>query len=76
MAEGAATDERVVLGRKDDSTWVGFQWTGQEPEELTDPDEAEAMGAVWEEDELVTYDLPALFRQAKQSGDYWLEDND
>ncbi len=34
------------------------------------------MGAVWEEHELVTYDLPALSRQAEQSEDGWLEDND
>lgn len=74
MAEGE-TDERVLLGQKED-TFAGFSWTGAEPEGLSDPDEAVEMGAVWEGDELVTYDLGGLTRQFEHSDDGWLEDND
>lgn len=76
VAEEAGADERVVLGRKDDSGWVDFQWTGKEPEGLGDTEEAEALGATWEDGELVTYDLPSLTRQFEHSGDGWMEDND
>lgn len=55
MAEG----DRVVLGVKED-TFAGFSWSGAEPEGLYDPEMAEELGAVWEGDELVTYDLGTL----------------
>ena len=70
------TEERVVLGRKDDSTWVGFQWTDAVPENVEEPGVAEEYGAVWEGEELVTYDLDALRRQAEHSDDGYLEDVD
>jgi len=68
-------ESRVVLGQRED-TFAGFRWTGAEPEGLSDPEEAEAMGAIWEDGELVTYDLPSLNRQYEHSGEGWLEDND
>jgi hypothetical protein len=49
--------ERVVLARKDARTMVGFQWTGLEPAGLNESDFAVALGAVWEGDQLVTYNL-------------------
>jgi hypothetical protein len=62
-------EERVVLARKED-TFAGLSWTGEEPEGLIETEEAEAMGAVWEGDELVTYDIEAMnrtFRMASES---------
>jgi hypothetical protein len=71
-----SSQERVVLGRKDETTMVGFQWTGAEPDGLNDPDQAVALGAVWEGDELVCYD-PRSFEHAFQHhSDEWLEDSD
>jgi len=67
--------ERVVLGRMED-TFAGFSWTGAEPEGVGDLHEAESYGAVWEGDELVTYELGSLTRQFENAGDNWLEDND
>ncbi len=67
--------ERVVLARRT-SGFQPFQWTGDEPEELNDEDEALALGAVWEGDELVTYDLPTLRLQAANEMDDYLNDND
>lgn len=76
MAEVEESDqERVVLGKKED-TFAGFSWTGSEPEGMSDLHEAESYGAVWEGDELVTYDLGSLTRQFENAGDNWLEDND
>lgn len=69
------THERVVLARRT-SGFQPFQWTGDEPEELNDEDEALSMGAVWEGDELVTYDLPTLRLQAVSERDDYLNDND
>jgi hypothetical protein len=39
---------------------VGFQWIGGESEGLNDPEFAVSLGAAWEADELVTYDLDYL----------------
>ncbi len=36
------------------------RWTGAEPDGMYELDVAEGLGAVWEADELVTYDLPGL----------------
>ncbi|MGH7426601.1 MAG: hypothetical protein ACREJP_10615 [Candidatus Methylomirabilales bacterium] len=55
--------ERVVLGRKNPATFARFQWTGAEPVGLDDIELAEDLGAEWEGDELVTYNLGA-FRHA------------
>ena len=76
MAEAGDAGERVVLGRRDDSTWVGFQWSGAEPAGLSEPDEAEALGAVWEGEELVPYDMPALSREWQHAGENFLPDVD
>lgn len=67
---------RVVLGRKDPTTFVGFQWTGVEIPELHDPDQAVRLGAVWEGEELVTYNLPALEHNVRTRNDKLLEDPD
>lgn len=67
---------RVVLGRKDETTMVGFQWTGAEPEGLNEPEQAAALGAVWEGDELVTYDLQQLLHHFTHEADGFMEDPD
>lgn len=66
--------ERVVLGHRD-SGWAGFQWSGEEAEGMFEPEEAE-VGAKWEGDELVTYDLTALRRNYAASDEEWLPDSD
>jgi hypothetical protein len=53
-----------------------FQWTGDEPDALNDEDEALALGAVWEGDELVTYDFSTLALKAGSDEDDFLNDND
>lgn len=58
--EVADESERVVIGRKAPDTFVGFQWTGEEPEGLNDVDMALDLGAVWEGDELVVHNLRAF----------------
>ena len=68
--------ERIVLGRRDDTTMVGFQWTGAEPEGLNEPYEAEGLGAVWEGDELVTYNLGHLVHRFGHDIDGYMEDVD
>ncbi len=52
--------ERVVLGHKADSSMVKVRWTDACPDTLNDMETAENLGAQWEGDELVTYDLPGL----------------
>lgn len=68
--------QRVVLGRRDDRTFVGFQWTGAEPEGLNEPDHAVALGAAWEGRELVTYNLPELAHAVTHEPDGFMEDPD
>ena len=79
-ADHAAPDhlkgDRVVLARRTPMGFVSFQWTGAEPEGLSDPDQAIAMGAVWEDDELVTYHLPGLKHNYQHWADGFLEDSD
>ena len=67
---------RVVLGRKERGM-VSFRWTGVEPSGLYETEVAEELGARWEGDELVTYDLPGMqeLYEYHQSDDY-LIDND
>ncbi|MDP9072360.1 MAG: hypothetical protein M3N68_13965 [Actinomycetota bacterium] len=67
--------ECVVLGHRDDG-WAGFQWSGEEPEGMFEPEEAEEAGAKWEGDELVTCDLVALRRNYAASDEEWLPDSD
>jgi hypothetical protein len=67
---------RVVLARRAPWSMVGHQWTGAEPEGLDDIGQAEALGAVWEGDELVTYNLRLFtFNYEHWEFDY-LEDSD
>lgn len=73
---GSGFSERVVLARKDTGGFVDFQWTGEEPEGLYDPNQAVALGAEWEGDELVTYNKPMLEHNFSRVRDGWLEDSD
>ncbi|HEY2703249.1 MAG TPA: hypothetical protein VGL20_06125 [Candidatus Dormibacteraeota bacterium] len=67
--------ERLVLGRRENSM-VRFRWSGNEPKDLNDVELAEEMGAIWEGDELVTYDLPALVWQMDHLHDEFMIDED
>lgn len=68
--------ERVVLGQREDSM-IGFRWSGNEPGGLNDTGVAEEMGAVWEGDELVHYNMGSLQRQAEiYKEDDYMQDND
>ena len=67
--------ERVVLGRRQRSM-VGFRWSGAEPGDLNDVALAEELGAVWEGDELVTYDMASLVWQMEHMPDDYMSDND
>lgn len=67
--------ERVVLGRRENSM-IGFRWSGAEPKDLNDRDLAEELGAVWEGDELVTYDLGSIEQQLAHIPDEYMFDND
>jgi hypothetical protein len=67
---------RVVLARKENSM-MRYRWTGAEPEGMSDIEVAEELGARWEGDELVTYDLEgfgALYEY--HQGDDYMIDND
>ncbi|CAN5761102.1 hypothetical protein BH20ACT23_BH20ACT23_18040 [soil metagenome] len=55
---------------------VGFQWSGSEPEGLYEPEQAKALGAVWEGEELVTYDLQQLVHYFTHEPDGFMEDPD
>lgn len=68
--------ERAVLGHKQEWSRVGFQWTGAEPEGLDDPKLAEILGAVWEGDELVSYDVEGMKHRFEHIGDDFLTDPD
>lgn len=70
-----ARGERVVLARRADG-FVPYRWTGAEPDGLFDDEVAVAIGAKWEDDELVTYDLDTLTYQFKHWEDDWQTDDD
>ena len=72
----AGPHDRVVLGWRSPSTWAGFTWSGAEPAELDEPNDAIDAGAVWEGDELVTYNLTALNHAFSHREDTWLTDSD
>lgn len=67
---------RVVLARRENSM-IRYRWTGKEPVEMSEVEEALELGAKWEGDELVTYDLPGMTELFGyyRSGEY-LPDND
>ncbi len=69
-------DARVVLARRENSM-IGYRWTGREPAEMSEEAEALELGARWEGDELVTYDLRGITElfDYYRSGEY-LPDND
>lgn len=69
--------DRVVLGRKGETSMVKVRWTDAAPTALNDVEYAEELGAVWEDDELVVYDLEGfcgLF--AYYESNTYLPDND
>lgn len=69
--------DRVVLARKGASSMVKVRWTDKAPESLSSADDAEEMGAKWEGDELVTYDLEGFMEQmAFYESNEYLIDND
>ena len=55
---------------------VGFRWSGKEPDALNDFELALEIGAVWEGDELVTYDMESLEWQIEHLGDDYMLDTD
>lgn len=72
----AETGDRVVLVRRT-NTMARHLWTGAEPEGLYEVEVAEGLGATWEGDELVTYELPgfvSLYEYHKNNE--YLIDND
>ncbi|MGQ0678859.1 MAG: hypothetical protein ACT4OM_04245 [Actinomycetota bacterium] len=73
---GSGINSRVVLGRKEATSWVGFQWTGEEPEGMNDIAQALANGAEWDGEELVTYNKPAFHHAFSRMRDGWMEDSD
>jgi len=66
----SADGERVVIGHKGSSSMVQVKWTEDCPPGINDLEYAEELGAQWEGDELVTYDLEAM----KQLSEYYEED--
>jgi hypothetical protein len=72
----ADAGKRVVLGRKENSM-VRFRWTGDEPSGMFEVEVAEGLGARWEGDELVTYDIVGMreLYEYHLSDDY-MSDND
>ena len=72
----AAEGQRTVLARKDKGM-TGLRWTGAEPDGMYEVELAEDLGATWEGNELVTYDLPGLVALWEyHQGDDYLIDND
>ena len=55
---------------------MGFQWTGAEPPGMVEIHLAEQFGAVWEGDELVTYNLHFFNHNWTHRDDGYLEDSD
>lgn len=73
---GAGVNDRVVLARKDSLSWVGYQWTGDEPEGMHDVKQALSLGAEWDGDELVIFNKPAFDHNFSRLRDGWMEDSD
>lgn len=76
VEEMPPSGKRVVLGKRENSM-VGFRWSGQEPDGLSEVEWAEELGAKWEGDDLVIYDYPGFVELLEyyQGNDY-LIDND
>jgi hypothetical protein len=56
---------------------VKYRWTGSEPSGMFEVEVAEELGALWEGDELVTYDLAGLNALYEyHQGDDYMIDND
>jgi hypothetical protein len=73
----AMADNRVVLGKKGESSMVPIQWTAECPDGIDDLETAEELGAKWEGEELVTYDLEAMKELlVYYEEDAYLPDND
>ena len=74
--EASPKGQRVVLAQRTPDAMVELQWTGNEPVGLNDVRQALVLGAIWEGDELVTYN----YRQFSHSYQHWvdefLEDDD
>lgn len=69
--------ERVVLAHKGSSSMVPVYWTDAAPATLNEVEAAEELGAKWEGDELVTYDLPGFTELFEYyEGDEYMPDND
>lgn len=69
--------ERVVIGRRTASTMVPVRWTEACPDDLNDLEAAEELGAAWEGDELVTYDLDGMVELLEYyTNNEYLPDND
>lgn len=73
---GVGPGRRVVLGRRTPLGMVKFQWLGEEPEGLSDVDLALNMGAEWEGDELVTYNLELFNYNYGRWDQQFMEDSD
>ena len=76
MSKQFESGQRVVLGKRERGL-TKFRWSGNEPDDLSDFEEAEELGAQWEGDELVIYDYPGFVELLAyyQAGEY-LPDND
>jgi hypothetical protein len=72
----AKPGERIVLARRTPEGMVKFQWTGAEPPGLDSIDFAEQIGAIWEGNELVTYNMQHLLHNYGHWADEFLEDSD
>lgn len=71
-----ACGERVVLAVATPGGFVPYRWTGDEPDGLFDASVACMLGAQWEGDELVTYDLNTLTYEFLHLDDHWQTDDD
>ncbi|MGH2732757.1 MAG: hypothetical protein ACRDJF_08340 [Actinomycetota bacterium] len=74
MSQGDS--DRVVLAHSTPYAFVKLQWTGAEPEGLDDPDWAQALGAVWDGDELVAYNMARFRHNFEHWFDDFVEDDD
>lgn len=69
--------QREVIARKGADSMVKLRWTASAPDGLNDVGQVEELGAKWEGNELVVYDLPG-FRELWEyyEGNDYLTDND